>query len=264
MGLDPSKLEDYLKRIAHVKDGSCFNAKTGKRIAALLVMHTMGHPPDMDGLMAVAERWGLTLVEDAAAALGSTYHGRHAGLFGKMGALSFNSNKIVTTGGGGAILTDDDRLAERAHHLTTTGKLPHTWEFVHDMVAYNYRMPNINAALGCAQMEQLPTLLARKRKLAQRYIDALSRLDDVHIMTEPQGCQSNYWLNAVAFRHADVEMRDQLLRAANDAGLQSRPIWRPMHQLQMYATCPRMDMTVTEDLAARVVNIPSGPAIIVA
>lgn len=262
MGLDATKLDKYLEQNALIRNGVCRNRMTGRRIAAMLVMHTMGHPANMASLIAVAEKWQLPVVEDAAAALGSLYRGKQVGLFGKMGALSFNSNKIITTGGGGAILTDDDSLAKRARHISSTGKLAHSWDFVHDMVAYNYRMPNINAAVGCAQMEQVSAFVRRKRALAARYQEALAATEGVSLFREPADCRSNYWLNTLWLDHADRSGRDELLLAMNNAGLQCRPIWRPMHQLPMYASCPRMEMAVTEDLANRVINIPSGSGLV--
>lgn len=262
MGVDPARLDQYLCEIASVQDHTCLNKQTGRRISALLVMHTLGHPADMDGLGEVARRWHLAIVEDAAAGLGSYYKGKHVGRFGRFGALSFNSNKIITTGGGGAILTDDPILAEKAHHLTTQGKLPHSWRYVHDEVGWNYRMPNINAAVGCAQMERLPVFRDRKRRLAAKYHQAFAGDPDVTTLVERQDCCTNYWLNTVILNKADPVLLEAILQHLNDSGIQSRPIWKPMHRLKMYCQCPRMDMSVTDDLAARVLCLPSGSGLI--
>jgi perosamine synthetase len=257
LGLHASRLGDHLERVSERRDGGCFNRTTGRRIAAIVPMHTFGHPVDMEGLLAVARRWDLPIVEDAAESLGSYYREKHTGVFGRLGILSFNGNKIVTTGAGGAILTDDEALAQRARHITTTAKLPHAWEYVHDEAGFNYRMPNLNAALGCAQLEQLPGFLERKRRLAQRYAAALATIEGVRVFLEPAGCRSNYWLNTLILDAAGMTGRDALLTALNAAQLQSRPIWRPMHQLPMYQQCPRMELSVTEDLSQRVINVPS-------
>jgi perosamine synthetase len=257
LGIDTDKLDAHLKKFAERRNSGCYNRQTGNRISAIVPMHTFGHPVDLAGLMEVAQRHGLVIVEDAAESLGSYYNGKHTGRFGRVGILSFNGNKIVTTGAGGAIITDDEKLATHARHITTTAKVPHAWEFIHDEVGFNYRMPNINAAIGCGQLEQLPGFLERKRKLAQRYVEAFAYVPGVSVFTEPPNSKSNYWLNAVLLDRPDQAARDATLKALNDAGFQSRPIWRPMHQLTMYRDCPRMDLSVTEDLGARVINIPS-------
>ena len=220
-------------------------------------MHVFGHPCDLDALAEVAARWRLVLIEDAAESLGSTYHGRHTGNVGRVAALSFNGNKIVTTGGGGAILTNDEALARRAKHLTTTARTPHRWNFVHDEVGYNYRLPNLNAALGCAQLEQLASLVERKRRLAARYRETLAAVDGVRFLVEPPGTTSNYWLNAIVLDAQHAGERDALLGALNDAGYMARPLWTLMHRLPMYSACPRADLEVAEQMEARVVNVPS-------
>jgi dTDP-4-amino-4,6-dideoxygalactose transaminase len=216
-------------------------------------MHTFGHPVELDALIEVCERWHLVLVEDAAESLGSYYKGRHTGNFGRIGVLSFNGNKIMTTGGGGMLLTDEV-IGKRAKHLTTTAKIPHPYEFVHDEVGYNYRMPNLNAALGCAQMEQLPAFLESKRVLAERYIDFFKD-GDLQAIVEPEGCRSNYWLNGVICR--DGAQRDALLKSTNDAGVMTRPIWALMTRLPLYTNALRGPLNNAEWLEARVVNLPS-------
>jgi len=262
MGVDPRKLVDYLQDIAELRDGNCHNRITGRRISVLLPVHTFGHPVDLDALLEICRRYRLVLVEDAAEALGSLYKGRHVGTFGKLAALSFNGNKIITTGGGGAILTGDAELARLAKHLTTTAKLPHPWEFYHDRVGYNYRLPNINAALGCAQMEKLPEFINKKRALAERYSRAFAGLRGVNFFTEPPFARSNYWLNALLLDEACAGLRDMLLEETNRRGIQTRPTWRLMPELPMYGDCPDMELVVAQSLARRVINIPSSAVLV--
>lgn len=257
LGIDPAKLDAYLDEIAVMDGPDCRNRLTGRRLKAIVPVHIFGHPVDLEPLMAVAERWQLTVVEDAAESLGSRYHGVHTGRFGRLAALSFNGNKIITTGGGGAILTDDDALADRAKHITTTARLPHRWSFVHDEAGFNYRMPNLNAALGCAQLERLPAFLEDKRRLAHAYRHALAGVAGLRFVDEPSGCQSNYWLNAVLLDEDAAEQRDELLETTNAAGIMTRPAWALMHHLPMHAPCPRMPMETAEALERRLVNLPS-------
>jgi perosamine synthetase len=257
LGLDAQALAQHLDAVADRRGGLLFNRETGARIAAIVPMHVFGHPSDMDPLLEVAKQHGLPVVEDAAEALGSLYHDRPCGGLGRIAALSFNGNKILTTGGGGAIVTDDPELSRRAKHLSTTAKLPHRWAFDHDQMAYNYRLPNLNAALGCAQLEQLDDRLARKRRLAERYRTVFAGLDGVSILSEPAGCRSNYWLNTLILGSAHAESRDGLLDALNDAGLMCRPVWTLLHRLPFYADCPRAPLPVAEDLERRIISLPS-------
>jgi perosamine synthetase len=257
LGVDAVALDVHLREVAERRDGGTFNRRTGARLRALVVMHAFGHPCDLDALAAVAERWDLVLIEDAAESLGALYKGRHTGNVGRLAALSFNGNKVITTGGGGAVLTNDALLGKRAKHLTTTARLPHRWSFLHDEVGYNYRLPNLNAALGCAQLEQLGSFVDRKRQLAERYADAFAGVAGVEFLREPPHTRSNYWLNALLLAPEQAARRDALLAALNDAGYMSRPLWTPMHRLPMYEACPRMPLPVTESLAARLVNVPS-------
>lgn len=259
LGVDAVALDGYLREIASLNNGVCINKRTGARIRALVPMHVFGHPCDLDALVELCERWQLVLVEDAAESLGSYYKGRHTGNAGRVAALSFNGNKVVTTGGGGAILTNDAALARRAKHLTTTARVPHRWSFLHDEIGFNYRLPNLNAALGCAQLEQLPGFVARKRRLAARYQAALAGIEGLRFLAEPANTQSNFWLVALVLDEEQASHRDELLAALNDAGYMSRPIWTLMHRLPMYASCPRMPLPVAESLESRVVNIPSSP-----
>jgi perosamine synthetase len=257
LGMDPGRLRDYLKSHTEQRGGQCFNRATGRVIRAIVPMHTFGHPVDLEQLMTVARDYKLALVEDAAESLGSYYHGQHTGTFGRLGTLSFNGNKTITTGGGGAILTDDASLAQYAKHLTTTAKLSHAWEYRHDEVGYNYRLPNLNAALGCAQLEQLPALLSAKRKLFERYQGALASVAGVRLMSEPEQCVSNYWLQALLLAPDVADQRDAILTATNKAGLMTRPAWTLMHQLTPYQECPCMDLAGAQSLAQRLINIPS-------
>jgi perosamine synthetase len=257
LGIDACALREYLTDITEFRLGVCVNRLTGRTIRAIVPMHVFGHPSDLERLLALARDFRLALVEDAAESLGSTYEGRHTGTFGLLGTLSFNGNKTITTGGGGAILTDDPELARRAKHLTTTAKVPHRWEFAHDELGYNYRLPNLNAALGCAQLEMLPKLLAAKRRLYRRYSEAFARVPDVRLMAEPTGTHSNYWLQTLILARVAAENRDAVLAATNERGLMTRPVWLLNHRLPMFQTCPRMALDVAASLERRIVNIPS-------
>jgi perosamine synthetase len=257
LSIDPEQLEVRFDEVLVTGLDGARNRQTGRRVAAVCVMHCFGHPADLYALDRVCKRFEIPLIEDAAESLGSTYQGQHTGRFGCVAAVSFNGNKIITTGGGGAILTDDEELGNRAKHLTTTGKVAHPWEFFHDVVAWNYRMPNINAALGLSQLEMLPELLAAKRSVAERYRACFATIPDVRLMLEPQDCCSNYWLNCLILSEAAATARDQVLSALNSSGLQSRPIWQPMHYLPMYCDCPKTPLPVTESIYRRSINLPS-------
>jgi perosamine synthetase len=257
LGVDVARLREYLSANTEEKNGHCVNKATGRVIRALLPMHTFGHPGDIDGMLKLAADFKLALVEDAAESLGSLYHGRHTGTLGLIGTLSFNGNKTITTGGGGALLINDGELARRAKHITTTAKLPHAWEYRHDEVGFNYRLPNINAALGCAQLERLPQLLVDKRKLYERYREALKGVAGVSLFAEPPHGTSNYWLQALVLDRAQAGQRDALLAATNAAGIMTRPVWTLMHRLAPFVAAPRMDLSCAEDLERRIINIPS-------
>lgn len=236
------------------------NAATGRRIGAIVPMHTLGHPAAIEQIVSIADSYGVPVVEDAAESLGSRVGGKHTGTFGLLGIISFNGNKTITTGGGGMILTDDDGLAIRARHLTTTAKLPHRWEFEHDEVAFNYRMPNLNAALGMAQLERLSDFLADKRTLATRYQQAFADVAGVTFLAEPHGTESNYWLCAVRV-DGGLRRRDEFLEAANDGGLQCRPFWNLLSAQAPYRDVPHAPIPVAEQLHASVVCLPSSPAL---
>jgi aminotransferase in exopolysaccharide biosynthesis len=257
LGMGAVALREYLSTITEIRNGQCVNRSTGRVIRAMVPMHTFGHPVDIEALLAIAHDFHLQLIEDAAESLGSTVGGQHTGTFGLMGTLSFNGNKTITTGGGGAILTNDVELGKRVKHITTTAKLPHRWNFVHDEVGFNYRLPNLNAALGCAQLEQLPGFLRDKRRLFEQYQDAFSNVPGVHLVAEPAGCISNYWLQTLLLDAAHADQRDAVLAAANDAGLMTRPIWALMNRMPMYANSPRAPLPIAESLEQRVINIPS-------
>jgi len=263
LGVDPEKLLDYLKEIVTLKNGEAVNRFTGRRIKAVVPVHTFGHPVDMDPLLEVAARFGLSVVEDAAESLGSLYKDRHTGSFGQIGVLSFNGNKIVTTGGGGAILTNDREIARRAKHLTTTAKQSHPWAFFHNETGFNYRMPNINAALGCAQLEQLDVFIERKRRLAGRYAEAFARVKGAKVFQEQPFARSNYWLNALILEPNYAQSRDAILQATHERGIMTRPAWTLMPKLPMYQHCPRMDLRVAEALEARIVNLPSSADLLI-
>lgn len=257
LGMDPKKLDAYLHKIAAARPDGCFNPLTGRPIRAVVPMHTFGHPADLDALADVCRHYRIIMVEDAAESLGSFYKKRHTGNWGAVSCLSFNGNKTITTGGGGAILTNDEEIGKRAKHLTTTARVAHPWEMSHDMTGYNYRMPNINAALGCAQLEQLPGFVKRKRTLAKLYQKAFKTVDGVTFFAEPKDCTSNYWLNALLLQPQHAGQRDSLLEHLNKNGIHARPAWTLMHRLPMYKDCPAMDLSEAEDLASRIVNIPS-------
>jgi perosamine synthetase len=238
------------------------NRFTRRPIRALCVMHTLGHPVDLDPLEDITKKYNLVLIEDAAEALGSYYKGVHVGHRGLLGALSFNGNKIITTGGGGAMLTNNAAIAKHAKHITTTAKLAHPWLFEHDEVAYNYRLPNLNAAVGCAQLEKLADTLHAKRLLMQKYKMAFANVSQFSLIQEPEFAKSNYWLNALLLANADFCERDNLLKALNQGGIMSRPLWNLQHTLPMYRDCPAMPLPVAEDLISRLIQIPSSPQLI--
>lgn len=257
LGIDPRAMRAYLQDTTELRGGNCVNRATGRVVRAIVPMHTFGHMVDIEGVLALARDFHLEVVEDATESLGSTCYGRHAGTFGRMSVLSFNGNKVITTGGGGAILTDDPELARHAKHLTTTAKLPHRWAYVHDEIGYNYRLPNLNAALGCAQLEQLPAFLEQKRRLFERYQEAFAGIPQARILAEPEGCRSNYWLQTLLLEESAAGLQESLLQATNDAGLMTRPIWELMSKLQPYCTCPSMPLPIAESLKYRVINLPS-------
>ncbi len=255
MGLSPDAVKEWLHKNAEIKDGQCYDKQTGRRVKACVPMHTFGHPVRIEELAAVCAEWHIELVEDAAESIGSKYKGVHTGLFGKVGALSFNGNKTITTGGGGMLLVRDEELGALAKHLTTQAKVPHRWEFKHDHIGYNYRMPNINAALGCAQLEHLDEYIADKRATAAAYAEYFKNIDGIEFFTEPENAFSNYWLNVVILK--DHEAQLNFLQETNDNGVMTRPIWDLMNRLPMFEHCQHDSLENTIYFADRVVNIPS-------
>ncbi|KAB2953625.1 LegC family aminotransferase [Heliorestis acidaminivorans] len=266
LGIDANKLRSYLHEIATIENNDqksfCRNRQTGRIIKAIIPMHTFGHPVDMDPLVELSQQFGIKIIEDAAESLGSFYKNRHTGTMSDLAAISFNGNKIITTGGGGAILTNNQELAILAKHLTTTAKTAHPWAYYHDSVGYNYRLPNINAALGCAQIENLPFLVKRKRELAQKYEETFKNFRGLRFFTEPSFAQSNYWLNTLILNENGPKELEKLLSLTNKSGIMTRPVWTPLHQLPIYKKCPAMTLEVTESLAQRIINIPSSANLI--
>ncbi len=255
LGINVKKLENYLKDIAIIKNNICYNRVTQRPIRALCVMHTFGHPVDLDPLLVLTKKYNLILLEDAAEALGSYYKNKHVGHHGLMGALSFNGNKIITTGGGGAILTNDEKIAKLVKHITTTAKIPHAYLYQHDQVGFNYRMPNINAAIGCAQLEKMQSFLENKRKLAENYLEDFSAINSVRFVSEPEYAKSNYWLNAIIIENKTD--RDIILEKLIQDKIGVRPAWELMHHLPMFKDAPKMDLSTAEKISKQIINIPS-------
>jgi perosamine synthetase len=259
LGIDPAALRIHLQGAAERRNDGLYNTNTGRKISALMPVHIFGHPADMDGLSAIAREYDLLLFEDATEALGSRYKGKPCGSLARVAALSFNGNKVVTTGGGGAVLTNDAALGQRVRHLTTTAKKPHRWAFDHDEIAWNFRLPNVNAALGLAQMERLGAALSAKRQLWQRYAEVFADMEGARIFSDAGFAESNHWLVALLLDRGNEAMLEPILTATNDAGLMTRPAWIPMHRLRMYSGSPRAALPTTESLAQRIINLPSSP-----
>lgn len=255
MGLSPDAVKEWLAKNAEIRDGQCYNRNSGRRVKACVPMHTFGHPVRIEELVSVCKEYHVELIEDAAESIGSRYKGKHTGTFGKVGAISFNGNKTITTGGGGAMLFNDEELGAYAKHITTQAKIPHRWEFRHDHIGYNYRMPNINAALGCAQLENLDKYIESKRRTAAAYADFFKNVEDVCFFMEPENCFSNYWLNAVILKDKDAQL--DFLQQTNDNGVMTRPAWELMNRLPMFGNCENDGLKNTIWFADRVVNIPS-------
>ncbi len=255
LGLSPDAVNTWLTKNAVIKDGQCYNIHTGRRVKACVPMHTFGHPVRIKELATICNDWHIELIEDAAESIGSFYEGQHTGTFGKVGVISFNGNKTITTGGGGMLLFRDEELGKFAKHLTTQAKVPHRWEFVHDHVGYNYRMPNINAAIGCAQMENLERYVENKRETAERYKDFFRNIPDITFFTEPENCRSNYWLNILLLK--DKAAQEEFLECTNDHGVMTRPVWQLMNKLEMFEGCETDGLENTRWVEERIVNIPS-------
>jgi len=254
MGLSPIALKEFLENSTLIENQQCINIKTGKVIKACIPMHTYGHPCRIDVIKDICDKYHIVIIEDAAESLGSVYKNKHTGTYGQMGVMSFNGNKIITSGGGGCLLTDDEELAKKAKHLTTTAKVPHKWDFTHDMIGYNYRMPNLNAALLVAQLENLDSFLLRKQELATKYAKFFNN-GNYRFVNEPKGGKSNYWLNSIILNNK--QQRDDFLNETNSQGVMTRPIWTLMNKLPMFKDCQCGDLTNSKWLEDRVVNIPS-------
>lgn len=261
MGMSPDSLKEFLETNTYTGDkGVCINKLTGRKIAACIPMHTFGFPLRISAVLEICNKYNITLIEDAAESLGSKYMDRSTGTFGLLGTLSFNGNKTITCGGGGAILTDNEALAKKAKHLSTTAKVPHPWEFVHDEVGYNYRMPNLNAALACAQLEQLPVFLESKREVSRQYASFFQDFQGVKFVEELKDSRANYWLNAILFE--DTEQKEAFLKYSNEKKVMTRPIWRLMNRLPMYRHCLSANLENAEFIEKRIVNIPSSSTIV--
>jgi perosamine synthetase len=255
LGLSPNDLEKFLDQFGEMRsDGFCYNKKSGRRIKACVPMHVFGHPVKLDEILAVCSKYNITVIEDAAESLGSYYKGKHTGTIAPIGALSFNGNKIVTCGGGGALLIQDEKLAKRAKHITTTAKIPHRWEFRHDEVGYNYRLPNLNAALMCAQLENLEKFRQNKIQTANQYKEFFAK-KNISFLTQPPECESNYWLNAISLKDKAEQLA--FLTSTNDAGVMTRPIWELMSELPAFNNCQKTDLINAKKYSETIVNIPS-------
>lgn len=256
LGLSPTKLNLFLEHNCRVENGECIHIPSGRQIAACVPMHTFGHPVHMDELVNTCNKFGIPIIEDAAESIGTLYKGKHTGTFGQLGVFSFNGNKTITCGGGGMIVTHDENIAKRAKHLTTQAKIAHAWEFAHDEIGYNYRLPNLNAAMACAQMEMLDKFIEVKREFAQMYSNLFHGLN-LTFVHEPVGARSNYWLNGVLFENK--VQRDEFLKYSNDNDVMTRPAWNLMTDLEMFRRCFHDDISNSHRIANCLVNLPSSP-----
>lgn len=261
LGIDTSKLSKYLSSITIEKNGNFINKYTGRIIRAIIPVHTFGHPVDIDSLIEVSKKFNLKIVEDAAESIGSFYKTKHTGTFGHFGVLSFNGNKTITTGNGGAILTNDLQLAKKAKHLVSTAKVAHKWEYNHDAIGYNFRISNINAALGCAQLEQLEKIISAKRKIYKKYSKQFENISEISLFKEPKNCKSNYWLQTLILSKKIENKKNFILEETNKNGILTRPSWNLLSELKMYSSCPKMDLSCSRSLVKKIINIPSSPKI---
>jgi perosamine synthetase len=256
-GIDSSKLEKYLEKNAVLKDGKCINKKTNNIIRAIVPVHVYGHPCDIIKVINISKKYKLKVIEDAAEALGSFFRNKHLGTFGDVGCFSFNGNKIITTGGGGMVVLNNNSLAKKIKHLTTTAKLKHKWEYVHDKVGYNFRMPNINAALGLAQLERINIFLSAKRKLFNKYYLKLKKIKGVSLMKEPKESKSNYWLQTIILDKSEASLKNKLLSNLHKEKIFSRPVWKLISELKPYKNCQKMNLSGSKEIYKRAINIPS-------
>ena len=262
LGIDPLALTNWLEEISIKKGNKTFNKKTGRIISAIVPMHTYGHPAKIDKILEISREYNLKIVEDAAESLGSFYNKKHTGTFGEIGILSFNGNKIITTGGGGALLTNDESLAKSAKHISSTAKIPHAWRYIHDEIGFNYRLPNINAALGCAQLKKIDKFLDSKRELYLKYKEVLDSIDGIKLFNEPENSRSNYWLQTIILEDGFENELEDILKNTNKKNIMTRPAWNLIHQLDMYLDCPKASLSVSESLSKRIINIPSSAFLI--
>ena len=259
LGVNPEKLERYLEKTCTVKRNICFNKKTKKRISALIVVHIFGHPGEIFKIRKLCKKFFINLIEDAAEGIGSYFHNQHVGTFGKMGIISFNGNKTITTGGGGAIITNNKKIANIVKSLSTTNKLPHPWKYDYEAVGYNYRLPNINSALGIAQLNSLKKILADKRNLFKKYKKEFSKIREIDFFHEPKFCKSNYWLNAILLKNSSILKRDYIINKINKKKIQVRPCWKLLHRLKHFANCPKMNLDEAISLESKIITLPSSP-----
>ena len=258
-GIDPIKLNNYLKNNTKIKNGKCYNKKTNKKIASIIVVHVFGHPSKIKHLSRVAKKYKIPLLEDAAECIGSFYKKRHLGTFGKIGVISFNGNKTITTGGGGILLTSDKKISDLARHLSLNSKIGHKWEYIHDQEGFNYGMPAINAALGLAQLKKLKKFINLKRKLYKKYQSKFKNLHFLKLLKEPKNSKSNYWLQTIILEKKFSYLKNLFLKETNLLGIITRPVWKPMHKLKHLKKCPKMKLEIVEDIYSRAINIPSSP-----
>ena len=262
LGIDPIKLEKYLSKIVIKKNNNSFNKYTNKRIKFMMPLHMFGHPAKIIELKKIAKKYNLKIIEDAAESLGSTFKNKHLGTFGDIGILSFNGNKIITTGGGGALLTNSLKVAKKLKYLSTTAKTPHRWKFEYSDIGYNYRMPGINASLGCAQMKRIKSYVNLKRKLFKKYKAAFGNLKDIKVFQERKNARSNYWLQTIILDNKISYLKDKILEKTNNLGFSVRPVWKPLHKLNKFKSYPRMEMKVTNNLEKRILNLPSSTCLL--
>lgn len=257
LGIDPKKLDNYLKKISIIKNNQCYNKKTNRRIRAIISVHVFGNVCKIDEILKIANKYKLKLLEDAAESLGSFFHNKHTGTFGDIGCISFNGNKIITTGAGGAIITNDKSIAQNIRHLSSTAKIKHQWEYIHDKVGYNFRMPNLNAALGLAQIENLNKFLKLKRRLFNRYCNELKKVKGIKFISEQKFSKSNYWLNTIFINNSTIKKRNKILRLGHKNKIFLRPAWKPLHTLRHFKKMPKMNLTQAMKIYKSCINLPS-------
>lgn len=262
LGIDCLKLNKYLEKISIMKNGKCINKTTKNHIKAIIPVHIFGHPCDILGILKIAKKYRLKVIEDAAEALGSFYKNKHLGTFGDIGCFSFNGNKIVTTGGGGMVVSNNTRYANKIKHLTTTAKLKHQWEYIHDEVGYNFRMPNINAALGLAQLEKIRIFISAKRRLFLKYSSKLSKVNGISLFKEKKGCRSNYWLQTIILDKNQSQKKNKLLKKLYKAKIFCRPVWKLISELKPYRNCSKMNLSGSREIYKRAISLPSSPDLI--